>query len=101
MPIATDRLLASQPRDGHVVIAGAIADAMAGAVESEQRHQEDVGLDLGRRRAAARGCPTTPASSGAPNAQARMISGLPVPATTGQREASALPPRACASAAAD
>ena len=41
-------LAGAQPRDGHVVIAGAIADAMAGAVEGEKRHQQNVGLDLGR-----------------------------------------------------
>ena len=48
MPTAMTGLLRAQRRDRHVVIAGAIADAVAAAVEGEQRHQQDVGLDLGR-----------------------------------------------------
>ncbi len=43
-----DRLARAQPGDGHVVIAGAVADAVAGAVEGQQRHEQDVGIDLRR-----------------------------------------------------
>ena len=40
-----------------IVIAGAIADAVAGAVEGEKRHQKNVGIHLRRLRLSARGCP--------------------------------------------
>ncbi len=39
--------LGAQRGDGHVVIAGAVADAVAGAVEGGERHQQDVGRDFG------------------------------------------------------
>ena len=38
----------AQPVDGHVVVAGAVADAVAAAVEGRERHDQDVGIDLGR-----------------------------------------------------
>ena len=43
-----DRLHRAQRRERHVVIAGAVADAVAAAVEGQQRHDQDIGIDLGR-----------------------------------------------------
>jgi hypothetical protein len=38
----------TQPADGHIVVARAVADAVAAAVERRQRNNENVGIDLGR-----------------------------------------------------
>src|SRR5262249_56744134 len=43
-----DTLLCPQRRDGQIEIAGAVTDAVAAAVERQERHDENVGLDLGR-----------------------------------------------------
>ena len=91
MPTATTGFIARSVRDGHVVVARAVADAVAAAVEGEQRHEQDVGRDLGRLRLSARGCPSGRTSSGSPNAKARMISGLPRPATTGSASCAPAP----------
>ena len=40
----------AQGVDGHVVIAGAVADAVAGAVEGGERHDQDVGIDFAALR---------------------------------------------------
>ena len=47
-PTAITGFARAQLRKRQIVIAGAIADAMAGAVEGEKRHQQDIGIDLRR-----------------------------------------------------
>ena len=83
MPMATIGFLARSAVERHVVIAGAVAEAMAAAVEGEQRHEQDVGIDLRARRASARGCPRRRTRAARRTPSARMISGWPLPATTG------------------
>ena len=78
-----DRLARAQPRDGHVVIAGAIADAMAGAVEGQKRHQQNVGIDLRRLGLRLADAPYARDRAARPERHARMTSGLPRPATAG------------------
>ena len=48
MPMAMTGFIARSRVDRHVVIAGAIADAVAGAVEGGERHDQDVGIDFRR-----------------------------------------------------
>ena len=45
-PDCDNRLHRAEFRDRHVVVAGAVADAMAAAVEGEQRDEQDVGCDF-------------------------------------------------------
>ena len=75
-PIAITGLISAQAVDGQVVVAGAVADAVALAVEAASGTSRISGQTSGAS-ASARGCPRRRTSSGWPNAQARMISGLP------------------------
>ena len=43
-----NRLDRAQARERAIVIARAIADAMAAAVETGERHEQEVGIDGGR-----------------------------------------------------
>ena len=70
-------------------------------VEGEQRDEQDVGHDVSGFGRWARECPTGRSERASPNAQARMISGLPRPSIDRERELRALRPRGAASAAAD
>src|SRR5262249_61537411 len=45
-PCGADRLHCAQRRPGEIVVAGAVADAVAAAVESRQRHDEEIGMNL-------------------------------------------------------
>ena len=58
----------AQPVDGHVVIARAIADAVTAAVEGEQRHDQDIGIDFRRLGLRLAEYPTRPSSSASPKA---------------------------------
>ena len=82
-PIGDDRLHARAAGDGHVVVAGAIADAVAARGRRPRAAPAGCRERLPARRPSARGCPRRRRRAAAPNAQARMISGLPRPATTG------------------
>ena len=57
-------------------MAGAIADAVAGAIERRQRHQHDIGDDFGRGGDGS-GMPSGPSTSRSPGDQARNASDLP------------------------
>ena len=71
-----DFLPRAQRREGAVVIAGAIADAMPAAVEGRERHEEEIGRDLGRRRGWL-GIPILPSTSASPGRHSRNTSGVP------------------------
>ena len=75
---------AAQELKRAVVIAGAIADPVAAAVERGQRHQQDVGDPAPPRIGGGSRIPSGPGGSASPNDQARNTSGWPRAMTTGR-----------------
>ena len=90
-PTAITGFARAQLRDREIVIAGAIADAVAGAVEGEKRHQKNIGLDLRRLGLRLADAPDAGRSSGSPKRQAAHDQRLAAAGDHRQRQPRARP----------